>query len=71
MRCATDAGGPFLGTANGGPAPAEWHVAWSGAQSVSSCLEVPAALAHCLSLPDGITVSVCNPLNNLLRHAIH
>ena len=51
-------GGPFLGTAQAGPALAVWHVACGGAASASTCLEVPSALAQCLSLPDGISVMV-------------
>ena len=38
-----------------------WHVAWSGAAAVGASLEVPAALAQCLCLPAGITVSVRLP----------
>ncbi len=52
------AGAAFLSTTDSGPGPAVWHVAWSGAAAVGASLDVPAALAQCLCLPAGITVSV-------------
>ena len=38
--------------------PQSWHVAWSGNASKGQHLEVPGALAGCLGIAQGITVSV-------------
>lgn len=35
-----------------------WHVSWGGAASKGQHLEIPAALAGCLGIAEGITVSV-------------
>ncbi|GAB4840787.1 hypothetical protein Ancab_021549 [Ancistrocladus abbreviatus] len=35
-----------------------WHVAWSGSASSSSTIEVAQQFAECISLPDGIVVTV-------------
>jgi len=39
-------------------APESWHVSWGGAASKGQHLEIPAALAGCLGIAQGITVSV-------------
>ncbi|CAK0784927.1 hypothetical protein CVIRNUC_008132 [Coccomyxa viridis] len=41
-----------------GPNGRRWYVAWSGAASTSKALEVPAALAACQGLSEGMTVRV-------------
>lgn len=38
-------------------APQRWHVAWAGAASRGQNLEVPGALAGCLNIAPGITVT--------------
>ena len=38
-------------------APQSWHVAWGGAASKGQYLEVPAALAGCLGIAQGITIT--------------
>ncbi|KAL0051151.1 hypothetical protein WJX82_002808 [Trebouxia sp. C0006] len=38
--------------------PESWHVSWGGAASKGQYLEIPAALAGCLGIAQGITVSV-------------
>jgi hypothetical protein len=35
-----------------------WHVAWGGATTSDSFLEVPAALGNCLCLPSGTLVAL-------------
>ena len=39
-------------------APQSWHVSWGGAASKGQHLDIPAALAGCLGIAQGITVSV-------------
>ncbi|KAK9829370.1 hypothetical protein WJX72_005440 [[Myrmecia] bisecta] len=41
-----------------GSAAPVWHVAWAGAASGSGGLDIPAALAGCLGIPDGSLVQV-------------
>uniref|UniRef100_A0A804NPM1 Peroxisomal ATPase PEX1 n=1 Tax=Zea mays TaxID=4577 RepID=A0A804NPM1_MAIZE len=44
---------PVLALELRGPAGARWSLAWSGAASRSSAIEVAQELADCISLPDG------------------
>ena len=40
-----------------GATPQAWHVAWSGSASKGQHIEVPAALAECLGIAQGIQVT--------------
>ena len=43
---------------NGADSAPHWHVAWSGAASKGQHIEIPGALAGCLGIAAGISVTV-------------